>query len=258
MTLGLFPAVALALGFDRILQLLDTPRERAGLVALIGLLLAIPSLRASLLLQEDSQAPQRTALEFVARNFAPEDRGFQPESALFCRPDPAPFPTFFSQDIAAAFYSDEAPARIARFLQEFRTRPVRFLVSSIRLQQFPAEVRRFWSLHYVPYRDNVFVPGHELHGEEGTEVSLDVLVPGRYRWWPSLAAGADAVSIDGTPIAPHADLFLGEGPHTARMPRQARGWLTLALRDPPGDGAFPPFYGLAMLRENSGIRAARP
>lgn len=258
MTLGIFPAVAIALGFDRVLQLLDAPRDRVGLVALIGLLLAIPSLRASLLLQEDSQTPQRMALEFVARNFAPEDRGFQPESALFCRLDPAPFPTFFSQEIVAGFYRAEARANIASFLQEFRTRPIRFLVSSIRLQHFPAEVRRFWALHYVPYRDNVFVPGRELEGEEGTEVSLDILVPGRYRWWPSLAAGADAVSIDGAPIAPHADLFLEAGPHTARMPRQAHGWLTLALRDPPGDGPFPPFYGLAMIRENSGIRAARP
>lgn len=258
MTLGIFPAVALALGFDRVLQLLDSPRDRAGLVALIGLLLAIPSLRASLLLQEDSQAPQRMALGFVARNFAPRDQGFQPESALFCRPDPAPFPTFFSQDIAAAFHRADGPERTARFIQEFRTRPIRFLVSSFRLQQFPAEVQRFWFLHYVPYRDNVFVPGRELSGEEATEVSLDILVPGRYRWWPGLAAGADGVSIDGTPVAPHADLFLGAGPHTARMRRTTHGWLTLALHDPPGDGPSPPFYGLAMLRENAGIRASRP
>jgi len=198
------------------------------------------------------------AVGFVARNFAPRDQGFQPESALFCRPDPAPFPTFFTQDIAAAFHRADGPERTARFIQEFRTRPITFLVSSFRLQQFPAEVRRFWSLHYVPYRDNVFVPGRELEGEEGTEVSLEILVAGRYRWWPALVAGADDVTVDGTPVAPHADLFLEAGPHTARMRRQTHGWLTLALHDPPGDGHFPPFYGLAMLRENSGIRASRP
>jgi hypothetical protein len=258
MTLGIFPAVALALGFDRVLHLLDAPRDRAILVALIGLLLAVPSIRASILLQEDSQAPQRMALAFVSRNFAPEDRGFQPESALFCRPDPAPFPTFFSQDIAAAFYGADAPERIANFIREFRARPIRFLVSSIRLQQFPAEVRQFWAVHYAPYRDNVFVAGRELEGEAGTEISFDLLAPGRYRWWPGLSAGADAVSIDGTPVVPHADILLEAGPHGASLRRQTHGWLTLALRDPPGDGPFPPFYGLAMLRENSGIRASRP
>lgn len=258
MTLGVFPAVALALGFDRVLQLLDAPRDRVGLVALIGLLLAVPSLRASFLLQEDSQAPQRMALRFVDRNFALEDRGFQPESALFCRPDPAPFPTFFSQDIAAVFYRADSAERIATFIQEFRRRPVKFLVSSWRLQQFPAEVQRFWSRHYVPYRDNVFVPGRELNGEEGTELLFDILVPGRYRWWPGLATDAFGASIDGMPVAPHGVLLLEVGSHTARMSRATHGWLTLALLDPPGDDPFPPFYGLAMQLENSGVRSSRP
>ncbi len=258
MTLGLFPAVALALGFNEVLQLLDTPRDRGGLVAVIGLLLTVPSLRASVLLQADSQAPQRSALGFVARNFEPEDRGFQPESALFCRQDPAPFPTYFSQDIAAAFYTAGAPERVTSFLAEFRRRPIRFLVSSWRLQQFPPEVQRFWSRNYVPYRDNVFVPGLEIEGEEGTDVSFDILVPGRYRWWPGFAGKADGVSVDGTLFAPHGDLFLEAGPHTVRILRATLGRLTLALRDPPGDGPFPPFYGLAMLQENSGIHAPEP
>jgi hypothetical protein len=258
MTLGLFPATALALGLDAVLQLLDATKDRIALVALIGSMLLIPSLRASLRLLHDSQAAQRAALTFVDRNFEPRDRGFHPESALCCRTDPQPFPTLFSQHIAASFYGADSSARIAAFILEFRKKPVSFILSSFRLEQFPPEIKQFWSEHYVPYRDNVFVPGRELGGADGTEVPLDILVAGKYRWWPGVATGARCVSIDGRQIGPSHEILLEAGIHSVQLQCSTRGWLALALRDPPGDGIYPPFYGLEMQRENSGYEIFGP
>lgn len=257
MTLGVFPATALALGLDSILGLLPTPRERHVFVGLFGLALAIPALRASVLLLDDSQAAQRDALGFVARNFAPGDRGFHPESALFCRPDPEPFPTYFSQDITRLFYGPEAERSTAAFIQELRKRPVRFIVSSFRVFQLPPPVQKFFADHYVAYRDNVFVPGHLLEGPGGGEIRFDVVAGGRFRWWSNDEGSGACVRVDGQPSGPDGTWSLAAGEHLARLSCGAQGWLALALRGPPGGGSFPPFYGEAMSLENSGLQWSR-
>lgn len=257
MTLGIFPATALALGLDSILDLVRTPRERHVFVGLFGLVLSIPALRASVLLLDDSQAAQRDALGFVARNFAPADRGFHPESALFCRPDPEPFPTYFSQDITRLFYGAEAEQNTAAFIQELRKRPVRFIVSSFRVFQLPPPVQKFLAEHYLAYRDNVFVPGHLVEGPGGGEVRFDVVAGGRFRWWSSDEASRACVRVDGLPSTPSGTWSLEAGEHVARLSCAAQGWLALALRDPPAGGAFPPFYGEAMALENSGLQWSR-
>lgn len=254
MTLGLFPAVALALGFDATLAMIGRPARRALFVAAVALALLVPTLRAAVLLLDDAQESQRLALAFVRRNFPPTDRGFHPESALFCREEPAPFPTYFSQDIAWEFYGPGSAPRIAAFLHEFRVRPVAFLVGSFRLDQFPQEVRSFWAERYVPYRDNVFVPGREVGGSAGGLIPFEALVTGPYRWLPASAEGASCVSVDARSLAAGEAVMLHSGEHQISLTCAARGWLTLALRDAPGGDDPRPFYGMAMMRENSGFR----
>ena len=258
MTLGLFPAFGLALGLDAVLAGIARPAGRVLFIVLVFLALFVPTLRAAVLMLDDAQGSQRLALAFVARNFRPTDRGFQPESALFCRDEPKPFPTFFSQDIAWHFYRPGSGSRIEEFIGEFRTRPVAFLVGSFRLDQFPPEIRRFWAEHYVSYRDNVFVPGREVGGSAGSRIPFEVLVPGPYRWLPAVAAGASCVSVDGRVFGPGEAVSLRAGDHEVSLGCETRGWLTLAVRDAPGGEDRRPFYGLAMMWENSGIRGPRP
>ena len=257
MTLGLFPACALALGLDAILATMSRGTGRAVVVVVLAALL-VPAVRAAALLLDDAQEPQRLALEFVRRNFRPTDRGFQPESALLCRAEPQPFPTYFSQDIAWEFYRPDSGPRIAEFLREFRTRPVAFLVGSFRLEQFPPDVRRFWDEHYVSYRDNVFVPGREVVGGAGSVVPFDVLVAGPYRWLPAVAEGASCLSVDGRALAPGHVVLLRAGAHEVALSCAAHGWLALAVRDAPGGENPRPFYGTAMMLENSGVRRSGP
>lgn len=258
MTLGLFPAFALALGLDGVLALITRPAGRLLFLALVVLALLVPTLRAAVRLLDDSQEPQRLALEFIHRNFRPTDRGFHPESALFCREEPAPFPTYFSQDIDREFYGPGSAPRTAAFLHEFRTRPVAFLLASFRLEQFPPDIRRFWAERYVSYRDNVFVPGREVSGTAGARIPFDVLAPGPYRWLPATAESASCVSVDGRAFAAGEAVPLGPGEHDIALSCPGRGWLALALRDRPGGEDRRPFYGLAMMLENSGIREPSP
>ncbi len=258
MTLGLFPAFALALGLDGVLGLIARPASRLLLVGLVVLALLVPTLGSAVRLLDDSQESQRLALAFVRRNFRPTDRGFHPESALFCREEPEPFPTYFSQDIARDFYGPGSAPRVSAFLHEFQARPIAFLVGTFRLDQFPPEVRHFWAERYVPYRDNVFVPGREISGSAGSRIPFEALVPGPYRWLPAVAEGASCVSVDGRALAAGGAVALLVGEHEIALACTASGWLTLALSDAPGSEDQRPFYGLAMMRENSGIRGTLP
>jgi hypothetical protein len=235
MTLGLFPATAFAIARKPILGLVQaaTPRTRRLAVAGFCLLLAVPGAAAMGFLLLDAQAVQRDSLGFVHRNFRPEEAGFHPESGLFCQAGQQPIPTHFSQHIYRRFAGASRERNAEQMMRTFRETPIRFIVQSFRLNQFPLELRRFWATHYQPYRASVFVAGRHLEGDQGGETTFELIVPGRYRWIPF--EGPQPVAIDGRLVAPGEALTLDRGEYTARFVESVPGgMLALALDDPPG------------------------
>jgi hypothetical protein len=239
LTLGLFPAVAFALARSD-LEALAPARLRRQLVAGFWLLLLIPG--ALHLIQQlwDGQAVQRESLAFVHRNFDRRAAGFHPESGLFCQEGVQPLPTFFSQHIHHRFAGPNRERHTRNLIDRFRQTPVQFLVQSFRLNQFPVEVRRFWSENYQPYRASVFVAGRRLHGSKGERADFELVVPGRYRWLPF--RDAQPLGIEDRLVAPGEIVTLGSGAHSARFIEDVPdGLLVLALDEAPGP-APRPFY----------------
>jgi hypothetical protein len=240
MTLGLFPAVAFALALGPLRDALPAGRPRQIASGLLWAALAIPGALKATSLLADTQAVQRDSLAFIRRNFAPSDAGFHPERALFCSPAEAPLPLYFSQTIFRDFVGPEKEANLAHMEQRFRGEPIKFLVQSFRLNQFPLELRRFWAENYQPYRASVFVAGRRLEGGSGASSDFELIVPGRYRWLPANAPRP--VRIDQTILGAGDVLALAPGPHTAGFLEDATGgMLVLDLPEPPGPAPLP-FY----------------
>jgi hypothetical protein len=242
MTLGLFPAVAFATARGSMQALL--PRAAAPpVVAGWWLLILLPGLASMGLMLRDTQSVQRESLAFVHRNFAAADAGFHPESALFCRAGAPAIPTHFSETIYRRFAGPEREANTARMLRTFESRPIKFIVQSFRLNQFPVELRRFWAENYQPYRASVFVAGRRFAGARGTSHDFGIIVPGAYRWLP--VTGPQPVRIDGRLVAAGEVLPLESRAHTADFVEDLpEGFLVLALREPPGPSplSFYKFY----------------
>lgn len=249
LTLGLFPALAFGLGWPLVRTVLKLPRARA--LTLFGLCLLAanaPMLRSRLL---DTQRVQRDTMRFVATGLPATARGFQPEGALTCRPDPAPMPRMLSQHIRARFEGEGGEAAAA-FVAEFRARPISFLVESWRLRLFPAAVRSFWRDHYVPYRAAVWVLGHRFRAAPGSLAGFSTLAAGPYRLW-SLEDGVEArAAVDGRPIATGEALLLSAGEHQISF-LAGRGRVLLALDAGAGpERQEQPFYSAAQTAELSG------
>ena len=259
MTLGLFPAVAFALAREPLERLLPTPRAREPLERLLptprareplerllptprarelatgalALALLAPALLQAGWMLADSQAVQRESFDFVHRNLDKTDAGFHPESGLFCQLGGPPIQTQFSQTIYRHFAGEKRAANTERMVRTFRDQPVKFMLQSFRLNQFPVELRRFWAEHYQPYRASVFLAGRELAGGPGEASRFELIVPGRYRWIPF--EGPRPLEVDGARLAAGAVLELAAGPHEARFPEErTAGLLVLAVDDPPG------------------------
>jgi hypothetical protein len=235
MTLGLFPAVALALALaplrDELLPAGARPRAFAAL--LLWAAVGIPGALKAVQLLGDTQGVQRESLAFIRRNFEPGDAGFHPERAFFCGFSASPLPLYFSQTIYRDFVGPQAATNLAHMEQRFRGEPIKFLVQSFRLNQFPLELRRFWSENYQPYKNSVFVAGRRLEGARGATSPFELIVPGRYRWLPLDAP--HEVKIDERLVAAGEIVALAPGPHTAGFVEDVRGgMLVLALDEPPG------------------------
>jgi hypothetical protein len=238
MTLGLFPALALALAREPVLHAAvpRAPRTRSLALAGFALLLALPASLGLAARWIDAQRVQRESLRFVHRNFERAAAGFQPERALFCQEGAQPGLTWFSQQIYRQFGRDPAERdhHARRLVDEFRSTPVLFLVQSFRLDQFPAEVRRFWFENYQPYRASVFVAGRRLSGARGQRSEFELVAPGRYRWLP--LAAPRSVAIDGRVLRPGEVLAFAPGRHEASFVEDVEGGLlVLALKEPPGE-----------------------
>ncbi len=231
MTLGLFPAVALAL-VRRDLELAVPAGVRRPAVALLWIALLAPAGVESVRLLEDTQAVQRETIDFARRNFSPADAGFHAEAGLFCSEDANRFPAYFSQVIERRFGArsgcrDCAPALLRKFDEE----QVKFVVATFRLNQFPPLVRDFWQDNYLPYRGSLLVAGKFLKAEAPREV-VELVVDGEYLWLPSRPP-AD-VAINGRVVRTGERVRLTRGPHEVEYgQKEAAGMLVLAMDAPP-------------------------
>lgn len=232
MTLGLFPAVAFGLAWPAIFASMPVA-WRPWFVAVAAVILGTTAITYATSLLPGTQHVQREALAFVERAF-PGGRGFHTEGALICRPDPNPFPVYFTETIERQFTGPEGPARMQAFITEFRDRPVSFMIAH-RLYRFPEPIDTFWNTHYVDYRDEVMVPGQRLTGVAGHAVTFDVIVPGTYRWLAEPAPQARLV-VDADTVSSGGTITLGVGLHRLRLVDDVSlGLFALQLADPPGE-----------------------
>jgi hypothetical protein len=234
MTLGLFPAVALAVAADSLRSALPAGREQITRLATAGLWLVLGTLGIARMaeLSIDTQSVQRESLTFLHRNFEAADTGFHPEHGPFCRREADPIRVYFSQVIFRHFAGDSREIRIRRLIEELRGRPVKFVVQSFRLNQFPVEIRRFLADNYQPYRASVFVAGRRLTGSAGERSEFELIVPGRYRWLPF--TGPKPIQIGSRTLSPGKTAEFDAGQYTANFVEDVPGGiLVLALYDAP-------------------------
>ncbi len=234
MTLGLFPALAFAVARQPICDLLpEVGQARHLAIAGFWLALAGPGALEMVVMLDDTQKVQRDSFDFINRNFQVSDAGFQPESALFCRGYGQPLQHYFSADIYRRFGTPGSESNRARLIQQFRDEPIVFIVESFRLNQFPIEIRRFWSDNYQPYRAAVFVAGRRLEGRSGSRSVFELVAPGEYRWYP--ISGPQPITLDGHTLGAGEIMHLTSGEHVADFPEDVPGGiLVLALEQPPG------------------------
>lgn len=254
MTLGLFPALALGIGVGPILR---TLRPLSGTLALtfVALLLLTRAIPQADEITNDTVSHQGRTMTFVDDNFGTEVRGFHPEKALFHRLDPSPFDVYFYPHIKRAFFGPDGPGNAERFIEEFRTRPVAFIVDSHRLRMFPDTIQQFWASHYVRYAEGVLVAGRYLQGPPGAKTSFEVIAPGEYRLNLPDDHPLARIAINGQVIAPGATAHLEPGTFELELVDPiAVALFTLKLDAPPAPASIGPFYDPIALAELDGSR----
>jgi hypothetical protein len=252
MTLGVFPAVALALALAPIRALLASDRRARWLTGGLWLLLVAIATPGVLDALRDTQAVQRDSLALVERDLPASARGFQLDGALYCRRDPAPFPVLLREHVVRLYSGPPAAANVAALIAEFRRRPVAFVIGSHRMSQFPRELKTFWRTHYVPYRGTVMLAGARLAGAVGERVPFELIAGGRFRWWVTDPRPA-GVTIDGAALAPGGELDLAAGPHVAVLAGPvSQGSLVLAVPTPPAPRDARELFSATQLDEITG------
>jgi hypothetical protein len=236
LTLGLFPAIALAIA---LVPIVSAPfdRVRTGAVAAIAAALACQGIVSAAGVLRDTQWQQREAFAFVQRSFGRDVRAFHPEGALFCSTDPSPFPVYFTENIVNRFGGPDGTAHADWFEKQFRERPVTCLIPSHVYQEFPLVVQRFWRDHYQPYSYGVQVAGALVQGPAGATLNADLLVSGDYRW-RGIRSGASKepprVVVAGRTLVPGDRIPLTAGVHTVRLLDNVEvGALQLSLDEAP-------------------------
>jgi len=225
MTIGLFAATSLSLGASAWLDALGS--EARHVVRIILLALIILSVPATLEMLDGGRARQAATTELIRDTGLDRYRGYQVEGALFCSGDPDPIRPLFSQQIDRRARS--SPDAFADFVQEFRSRPVGYIVESYRMRQFPDYVREFWDQHYVRYRGALYVAGFRVSGSAATD-RIEVLVPGEYRWTVDTAPGSGELTVGGSVLRHNETIRLEPGVYAVSLGDPcAEGRLALAL-----------------------------
>jgi hypothetical protein len=182
MTLGLFPAAAIAIGLEPIRSYFPHARDRRILVSSVFLFLVIQATLTAGALLRNTQRVQQDSLAFIDRNFNEDQEGYHPERALLCRDPEDPFATVGTGVVLKTrYWGSDRGAQSARLIGEFRQRPVVFILDSYRLGLFPPEVTAFWQANYRRYYESVWLPALHVAGSEGARREFAVLVPGTYR-----------------------------------------------------------------------------
>ena len=235
MVLGLFAAVVGALSIGPVLERLRRRTAGYALIAAIWIPLTGFGLMRAWTLTVDTQRIQRNSLAFVERNFPSHARGFQAQGAFVCRDDPDHFPPRFNNRVLKEFGGEEGRGRARELIQEFRQRPVSFLIRPY--EQYPEQVWRFWDTRYVKYYAAVHVPGRRIRGRPGTSGTFEVIVPGEYKW----RAGNDngPLEIAGTLLEPDSSIVLSAGrEYSFSLPEGGQGMIVLALPEPPSPSSY--------------------
>jgi hypothetical protein len=243
-TLGIFPAVAIGIGWSSVEAWL--PRANKLIVACGALWFLALATRMRVETLADTQTAQRNAFAFVA-DLGPNARGFHADGALVCRRDPAPFPVFLGSSIKHRFGGPGGRDYMEKFIADFRSRPVSYIVNTYRLAVFPSAIRDFWNQHYVPYRANVLLAGKAVSGTD----LVEIIVPGRYRW---ISPTAEALEIDGRKLTAGGAVDLFGGKYEVRVLGRGNGMLVLAVDEPPLEDSAP-FYDRMPIAEQTGTRS---
>jgi hypothetical protein len=232
MVLGLFPAVIGGLVVGPVLERLRTPRGQVVFLALLWLPLAGLGTPYAVALTMPTLEHQRASLEFVERNFSPEARGFEGRGGFACRSDPDPFPVRFYGAVLHQFSGPARLQRVQEMAEEFRTRPVSFLIPPVG-HGYPPELWAFWDARYVHYHGAVHVPGRMVAGGDGWSAEFEVIVPGDYIWRPTSAA-ARPLEVAGRRVNPGEVISLDEPGFTSlALPEGGAGTLVLSLPEAP-------------------------
>jgi hypothetical protein len=238
MTLGLFPAAALAVGLDPIRRSFPRPQVWRIVAGSIWALLIVQATFTQAGLLQDTQRVQRESLAFIDRNFTPDQEGFHPERALFCRDAADPFPTFLERPAMRRYWGPEGEPLAQEFIGEFRQRPVVFLLDSFRLSWFPPEIQDFWDSNYELYYESVWIPRLTIGGPRGSRRSLEVIVPGAYKW--QHGDGRPDLRLASRLIAKGDTVELQPGGHDIELLRDIEdGSLVLVLAEPPREPTSP-------------------
>jgi hypothetical protein len=237
MTAGLFPAVGLALAAAPTLRMAGR-LEWPVVVALVTLAGA-QSVPEALEMTADSQSTQRETMRLIRESGLRHRRGYNVEGALFCARDPDPIPALFSQGIWQKFSNN--PEAVAEFVQEFRDRPIAYIVESYRMNQFPAEIRTFFDEHYVWHEQGLLVAGVGVRGP--MDVEADIIVSGEYQWIPGPKDPDARLHVVSRDLGPYETAYLQVGRHRISAgPGTERGLLILADLPPPRRDAQEAFY----------------
>jgi hypothetical protein len=215
MTLGAFLAVGLALGYDAILDTFRQPRARRVVQASVWMMLVLLWLPAAADTLTDTQRDQRRSYAFIHQHFDASQQGFQLEGGLFCRMPAQPMPVLMYMDVLRHFRGPQAAENVRWMQQQFRERPIAFILGShtLRLFPFPQALERFWQERYVSYYGPVMVPGRQLDGPAGTQLEFEALLPGSYRIVRAAGAPAPRLRLQGAELPTDRPFELSRGTH---------------------------------------------
>lgn len=248
-TLGLFPAAALAIGWPGIRAAL--PRAApivTGGVWLWWLAIAIPY-RAETL--EDTQQIQRESFAFV-QTLPRGLHGIQLDGALVCRGETAPLPVLLRENMMRRFGGPNGDRNAQAFLEQVQSLPVAYLVRTHRFQAFPEPLRSYWATNYVPYSGAVELAGRRIAGAATQVLSLELFVPGTYRWIAE-GSGPARIQIGGRTYDRGALIELSTGPAQLELLDAVKGVIVLAVDRPPAVSPEP-FYDDRPIAEIVGRR----
>ncbi len=219
--LGLFPAAVGALALNALLDRLGSAKQRVAVLAAFWMPLAGWAVYESMGMIGNDLRHQRESLAFVEASFPAGERGFSGLSVFACRHDEDPFPIRFANRLQAEFVGEEGEQRTGRLLQEFRGRPVAFLLRPLRGYLYPDAVQAFWASHYVDYFRQIQIPGRRVDARPSASQGFEPVVAGAYRWWPD--DGAAGLRVEGRHLHPGESIDLAAAKVVTLTPTDSAG-----------------------------------